>query len=291
MDEEWDMVERLRAARNNRVYFCIVLAALLLLLAMDPPQVQRTSSFANGAAAAKWMTGYYRQPEPHRAADAITMLSGEGGLKSEHRLMTVAAFLAGVIDEDGGAVAPLLTHAAMADADQQRVVVHAMVLSRRRDEVLPVGTAKLRGAQTMAVRALADRASADTLRRPIGDAAALDLYWSYFMATGKEEPLAAIIASVAGTLQDGDLQALMVGYAAKWSLTFNALQHVAVMEACRRAAEQTGPLAGALKDVVVAAEGGDARPVRREWQAAMRAWSARHAPAQELSATSAKRGA
>jgi hypothetical protein len=291
MDEEWDMVGRLRAAGNNRVCLAIALAVLGLLLATEPPQVTRASSFANGTAVSKWMLGYYRQPEPHRAADAIAVLSAEGGLESEHRRMTVAAFLAGVIDLDAGAVAPLLTYAAKAGGEQQRLVIQAMVLSRRREEALPAVAARLRGAQATAAKLLDDRGTADTLRQPIGDAAALDLYWAYFMATGSEEALAAIVAGVAGSLQESDRQALMLGHAAKWSLTFNAMQHARVMEACRRAAEESGRLAGALKDVVAAAEAGDARPVRRAWQAAMRAWSARQEPARELSATEAKRGA
>jgi hypothetical protein len=291
MDEEWHMVGRLRAVGSNRVCLVIALAVLGLLLATEPPQVVRTNSFANGTAVSKWMLGYYRQPEPQRAADAIAVLSAEGGLQSEHRRMTVAAFLAGVIDFDGGAVAPLVAYAAKAGAEQQRLVVQAVVLSQRREEALPAVVAKLRGVQATAARLLADRGSAETLREPIGDAAALDLYWAYFMATGSEEALAAIVASVAGSLQEGDRQALMLGHAAKWSLTFNAIQHVRVMDACRRVAGESGPLAGALKDVVAAAEAGDARPIRRAWQAAMRAWSARQEPARELSAAGAKGGA
>jgi hypothetical protein len=285
------MIGRLRAAGNNRICLAIVLAVLALLLAVEPPQVTRTSSFANSTAVSKWMLGYYRQPEPQRAADAIAVLSAEGGLESEHRRMTVAAFLAGVIDLDAGAVAPLVTYAAKAGGEQQRLAVHAVVLSRRREEALPAVVARMAGGQATAARLLADRGTADTLRRPIGDAAALDLYWAYFMATGSEEALAAIVAGVAGSLQDSDRQALMLGYAAKWSLTFNAIQHARVMDACRRAAEKGGPLAGALGDVVAAAEAGDARPIRRAWQAAMRAWSTRQEPARELSASGAKGGA
>jgi hypothetical protein len=284
------MLGRLRAA-GNRVYLGIAVAALLLLVATEPPRAPPTSSFANGTAVAKWMVGYYRQPEPHRVADAMTMLEVEGGLKSEHRFMTIAAFLAGVIDRDKGAVGPLVVHAAKAGFDQKSLLAQALVLSARRDEVLPGVTARLPGTQTAVAKLLADSETADTLRRPIGNAAALDLYWAYFMATGKDEALTEIMASVAGTLQESDLQPLMVGHAAKWSLTFNAIQHARVMEACRHASAETGPLAEALKDIVAAAEADDTRRIRREWQAAIRGWKARHQPAQELSATGLKRGA
>ncbi len=107
------MVGRLRAA-GNRVYLAIAVVALLILVATEPPSVSRINSFANGTAVAKWMVGYHRQPEPQRAADAMAMLSAEGGLKSEHRLMTIAAFLAGVIDRDSSAVGPLVAQAANA---------------------------------------------------------------------------------------------------------------------------------------------------------------------------------
>jgi hypothetical protein len=121
------MAGRLRAA-GVRVCLGIAIAALLLLVAVAPPQAPATSSFANGTAVAKWMVGYYRQPEPHRVADAMAVLSAEGGLKSEHRFLTVAAFLAGVIDRDSGVVEPILAHAAKASSDQQRLLAHAAVL-------------------------------------------------------------------------------------------------------------------------------------------------------------------
>ena len=129
------------------------------------------------------------------------------------------------------------------------------------------------------------------MRRPIGDAAALDLYWAHFAATGKDEALLRIMESVTGTLQDTDLQALMVGHAAKWSLTFYAASDARVMEACRGVAAEESPIAGVLADVVAAAEAGDTRRVRREWQTAIRAWKSRQEPARELSATGGKRGA
>ncbi len=100
-----------------------------------------------------------------------------------------------------------------------------------------------------------------------------------------------IIASVRGTLQDTSLQALIVGHAAKWSLTFNAANDPRVMDACRGAAAEESALAGALAEVVAAAEAGDTRRVRREWQAAIRGWKSRQEPARELSATGGKRGA
>ena len=285
------MVARLRAA-GNRVYLAVALVALIVLVATAPPQKPSTNSFTNGMAVAKWMVGYYRQPEPHRAADAMTVLSVEGGLQAEHRFMTIAAFLAGVIDGDARVAGDLVAHAANAGADQQRLLAQAVVLSRRRDEVLATVTAKLPRAQEAIARLAADRATADTLRNPIGGStAALDFYWAYFMATGKDEAVAAVIAAVAGTLQDGDLQGMMAGHAAKWLLAANAGQHPALMQACRKAAAETGPLAEALKDVVAAAEAGDAPRIRREWRVAIRDWKARQERAPELSATSARGGA
>ena len=284
------MVGRLRAA-GNRVYLAIAIVALLVLAATEPPPVSRTNSFANGTAVAKWMVGYHRQPEPHRVDDAMAMLSAEGGLKSEHRFMTVAAFLAGVIDRDRDVLGPLVVRTANASFDQQRLLAHAAVLSRRRGDALPAVGAKLPSTKAAIAKLLADGETADTLRRPIGDAAALNLYWAYFAATGGDEALLRIIESVRGTLQDTSLQALMVGHAAKWSLTFNAAKDPRVMDACRGAAAEESALAGALAEVVAAAEAGGTRRLRREWQAAVRGWKSRQEPARELSAAGGKRGA
>ena len=284
------MVERLRAA-GSRVWLGIAIAALLLLVATDRPQGPRVSSFANVAAVGDWISRYYRQPEPQRLADAVTTLSAQGALKAPHKVQTVAAFLAGVIDADAGGVDQLLAHAARASVDQQSLLAHAVVLSARRD-LLPSIAGKLPGTRATVANLLADPQAADVLRRPIGGPAALDQHWAYFFASGREEALAPIIASLGDILQETDLQGLMTGHAAKWSLTFIAGRHPRVMEICRRAAAaEAGPTAELLADVVAATEARDTRRIRREWQAAVRAWKARQEPAKELSATGTKSGA
>jgi hypothetical protein len=96
---------------------------------------------------------------------------------------------------------------------------------------------------------------------------------------------------VAGSQQGSDLQALMLGYAAKWSLTFNAINDPTVMDACRGAAAEESAIAGALAEVVAAAEAKDTGRIRREWRAAAAAFRPRREPARELSATAGKRGA
>lgn len=62
----------------------------------------------------------------------------------------------------------------------------------------------------------------------------LDALWGKFMATGRDEPVERIITALPWRDIKGDLNRLMVGGSAKWSLTSNAIQHPRVLQICEK---------------------------------------------------------
>jgi hypothetical protein len=66
--------------------------------------------------------------------------------------------------------------------------------------------------------------------------AALDDYWAAFVATGDKVHVEKVISALPLVEVRGDVDRLMIGGAAKWSLSSNAYQHSRVLEICKAAA-------------------------------------------------------
>ena len=60
----------------------------------------------------------------------------------------------------------------------------------------------------------------------------LDSLWGNFMATGSKTPVVRIMSTLPWIDVKGDVNRLLVGGAARWSLTSNAVQHQRVMKFC-----------------------------------------------------------
>ncbi len=83
----------------------------------------------------------------------------------------------------------------------------------------------------------------------------LDAWWGYFLATGEELPVRAVIAVLPWTQVRGDVGRLLIGGAARWSLASNAVQHDRVLEICKaQLAVQKPETAALLAEVVRSAE-------------------------------------
>jgi len=95
----------------------------------------------------------------------------------------------------------------------------------------------------------------DVLIKTISDPSVLDLLWGRFFGSGDERCVQRII-SVLPWLQDrSNATKMLVGGAAQWSLTSNAMQHQRVMEICRReVATQPDEIKMVLREIIHRAE-------------------------------------
>lgn len=84
---------------------------------------------------------------------------------------------------------------------------------------------------------------------------ALDDYWGAFNASGAKQPVVAVIEALPLVEVRGDVDQLLIGGAAKWSLTSNAFQHSRVLEYCREYLKDAGdPIKEILTEVISDAE-------------------------------------
>jgi hypothetical protein len=236
---------------------------------------QLAASFADADAVSKWMGTYYLHPEPARLVDAIVTLSAQGVLKEAPRTTMVAGFVMGAIENDRGLLDALCARLKDAPSDQQRVLALAVAFTGRKDLLVQLksGLPRLNGIDRLA----ADPGARHVLQMAVENSPlGLDMQWSYFMATGKEEPVLRIISALPGINETEDALRLGAAHAAKWSLGSMAGLHPRVMQITRAAAaDASEPLAAILRDVIAAAETRTHDRFRAEAQDAARALKAR----------------
>ena len=79
----------------------------------------------------------------------------------------------------------------------------------------------------------------------------LDALWGNFMATGNKAPVQRIMTTLPWIDVKGDVNRLLIGGAARWSLTSNAVQHQRVLQFCEEeVSAQPKDVAAKLREVI-----------------------------------------
>ena len=74
----------------------------------------------------------------------------------------------------------------------------------------------------------------DFLKDTISSPSFLDALWGSFFATGDDRYVQRLISALPMLDTKGDVARMLIGGAAQWSLTSNAVQHPKVMEICEK---------------------------------------------------------
>jgi hypothetical protein len=207
--------------------------------------------FTSDEQVGQWMTYYYRAPDPGRIADAVRYMSQAGLLKKVPP--PVIGFIAGTLGAQPQSAMALVNQLTFLPEDDQPVLV------------LGVWYSGLVDAKPMLQELLSwmprQKAHIDHLLKntpprivdlpPEQGAWVLDVLWGNFMATGGEEPIKRIIGVLPWSEVRGDIPRLLVGGAARWSLTSNAVQHDRVFEICKLQTSAQNPQVGAILNEVI----------------------------------------
>src|ERR1019366_1352485 len=82
------------------------------------------------------------------------------------------------------------------------------------------------------VRVFSAKQPPNLLKDEITSPQFLDALWASFFATGDERYVWRLISALPMVDTKGDVSKMLIGGAAQWSLTSNAIQHGRVMEIC-----------------------------------------------------------
>ena len=190
----------------------------------------------------KWLAYYYQEPNPIMAVDNLEALNESFKRNKGISLAEVS--------ERGG----VRTFYAEIFTSSPEAV--ELIESR-----LPELSVDIRVFVNEAIRRCAS-AECDKVRGtpyvPINESlsvSGLDDHWAAFSATGSKAHVVAIIEALPLIEVRGNVDQLMIGGAAKWSLTSNAVQHSRVLAYCREYLEVANdPIKRILSEVVAEAE-------------------------------------
>lgn len=205
----------------------------------------------------KWMMFYYQKPEPERVPEAMEYMSESALLDNENALAPTFGFLAGVFHDnpqrlDGwikqldslkephlGVVMLGLWYANLPDSKKR---VYAFLEDH---PGLKQQFGYLYKGSPMPVEEI------PLERGPW----VLDALWGNFMATGNKAPVQRIMTTLPWIDVKGDVNRLLIGGAARWSLTSNAKQHERVMQFCEEDVRtQSKEVSAKLREVIANAK-------------------------------------
>lgn len=233
--------------------FLAFLFAFLITAAPD----SSAQPFADVEQAGQWFTYYYLKPEPERIPDALRTMSAAGLLKPDKGASPVTGFLAGVLAARPQGARALVQRLSFLPEDEQSVLLLGLWYSGIPDAkaLLNELSSAMPGHEVRIRFLLATPAPRIVEMPPDQGAWVLDAWWGYFLATGDELPVKAVIAVLPWTQIRGDVGRLAIGGAARWSLASNAVQHDRVLEICKAQLPAQPPeTARLLGEVVKAAE-------------------------------------
>lgn len=195
----------------------------------------------------KWTTNYYLNPTPGNTVDAVLTLERQKVFKKQTAQLPSRCFFSQIFKQNPDSIDGWYKNLSRVDDVTRAVIWQALWLSET-----------VRGKKNLEAESLAQNDSTRKLIREnyleiqppvLSDMkflspTILDMLWASFFATGEEKYVKRIIPAVISV----DSTAVVknaTAYSADWSLKSNCVQHVRVLEICRK--EVAGQLPADVK--------------------------------------------
>lgn len=228
-----------------------LLSIMLWLVAIAPAMAD--TSFKSQEDFSRWLTFYYQKPEPNRIPDAVRYMSKSGVLDNNDAIAPIFGFLSGTFRDNPDEMASWVNQLSSLKEHHFGVVIlgvwyAALPESRKMVYALLEKHPKLK--TYFAFLYTGDPMSVEQIPLEEGPWV-LDALWGKFMATGNSAPVERIITTLPWIDVKGDTSRLLIGGAANWSLTSNAVQHKRVLDICERVAQTQGAEVSAKLEEVI----------------------------------------
>lgn len=222
--------------------------------------------FPNGESIARWIYGYRLKPDPEKLPAAVKAMSQYGLFKDSESSGLYLGFMAGVLGANPDKAAALVGRMFPLPPEDHIAVIKAIAYSG-----LPRWKQVLSGvAERMPARAsVIDRYLTGKLptlaELPLDSGPApLDLLWGSYYATGSYEPVLRIVSILDWSKKADNIDRLTIGSMAKWTLAQNASRDMDLLQLLKRALpHEPAATAGALRDVIEAADVGEVAKIRK----------------------------
>lgn len=257
------------------VRFWILKAVALLALLVTGPNVGEAQTHLRSLVLTPDVIGsilqnYYRAPMAEQLPAIVQAAVTQGMTEDRAKRLSLIAFMAGVIADDAKQIDRLAAMYAKLPGNHHAQLVRAILYSGRSDwkdqlerlkaawpdKAAEIDTLSARGARAVY-----------TLQRD-GQPEVLDMNWAFFGATGRREPIVAIVEAL-GDLRAPEPAKVALAHTARLSLATQSIKHDRVFEICQRL--QWGTFGNDLRGIIVAAQTNDFSRFKSDAEAAIRA--------------------
>ena len=248
----------------------LVFGALQLLtgapaLAAPPPR------FQSGDQVLQWVQSYRLKPDPWRLPLAVRALSDLGQFSDEEGAAVHIGFIAGVLGDNQLKAEKLIAAMLPLPPEAESAVIKAVAYS---------GLPNWRGVLNQFVdkmperRVLIDKLAMGgkphLMAMAVEEGRTLDMLWGYYLATGYYQPVQRILSALPWSEDKNDLEKLLVGSMAKWTLASNAAKNQGLLELYKTEAAIAPPrLAKPLREVIEAVEIAETGRIKKQALAAI----------------------
>ena len=205
----------------------------------------------------QWMTYYYLKPDPGNFVPAVNYMASSGLLENENALAPLFGFVAGVVRSNPSKLTTWIKELGpLNDAQLGAVVLGVWYANLPQSQKLVYSLLEQRPGLKEKQGFLLQGSPMPITKIPLEEGSwVLDANWGTFMATGEREPVLRIISTLPWLEVKGDVNRLLIGGAARWSLTSNAVQHKKVLDICEsEIPKQPKEVAEKLREVVANAK-------------------------------------
>jgi hypothetical protein len=229
----------------------------LLLLAFCFLVSNVYAEFKSPEEVSKWMTHYYEHPNVNKVYDAIEYMSNSDMLAHKKSHAPTFGFLSGIFQTNKEKTKTLVDKFYFLKKMPKDILINGIWyanLPKSKDIVYQIleKNSKLKDSFDY----LYKESPVNVVNIPFEKGPwVLDALWGYFMSTGKKEPVVRVIEVLKWSDAKDDIDKLVVGVAAKWSLTSNAIQHKKVLNICKEEIKkQPKDIGKKLEEIIKLAE-------------------------------------
>lgn len=221
----------------------MMIRIVALFLILQCASAQAESSFQSEEELGRWITYYYQNPEPDRFVSAVAYLARSGTLEKQSSIPPIFGFIAGVMGANPDRIGGWLKEFGyLNDSQLSTIALGVWYAQQSQSQETVYELLEKRQGLKERLRFVLDGSPISITDIPLEQGTwVLDANWGYFMATGDKRPILRVISALPWQDVKGDIGKLMVGGAARWSLTSNAVQHTTVLRICEEVAPQQSP--------------------------------------------------
>jgi hypothetical protein len=226
---------------------------------VEPSPAVSNSCFGSVIELSTWMMNYYQDPTPHKLPCALTYFVESNLYEREGASQNFVHFFSASLEKNPHAMKELydtLVQSGSVDARNMALHVFWMINTDESQRLFHLARKEWKTPSLDPIyERLSEEVPMNILDMPIDSPTILDSLWATFFATGDSQPVQRI-ASVIHLREDGHGAEMIIGGAARWSLTANANQHPRVREIVRHlASHEEDPTRSILEEILKKSEG------------------------------------